>query len=294
MVKYFTNILFFITILFILIFLFFYTAKTKELFFDPSELPTETIVILDGKAPNNNGFFVYTNQITDSNTATEPIVWSQIQGELFSVSLAPNQDIWGTDSQSTIYYKTRALKDFKKIKGKLRNINTDGTYVCGTNTKNDIFCAEINDAVSGKWNKIGNNAKMINVSNKKAYAINLDNSVSYSTDITDPYNVKWEPVPITYIQFHSISLDGNKIVGINNKNDLYYADKNIFTRNPNFTKINVLNEMENFIHISFKNNSILVTDTSGQLWWTSDYKNPNWVKINTKGKTFMASHNAKS
>jgi hypothetical protein len=289
MAKYFTNILFFITILFILIFLFFYTAKTKELFFDSSELPSGTIVILDGKAPNNNGFFIYTN------TAIEPpIKWSQIQGELFSVSLAPNGDIWGTDSQSAIYYKAEGLKDFEKIKGELRNINTDGTYVCGTNSKNDIFCTEINDAISGKWNKIGNNAKMINVNNKKAYAINLDNSVSYSTDITDPYNVKWEPVPITYIQFHSISLDGNKIVGINNKNDLYYADENIFTRNPNFTKINVLNEMKNFIHISLKNNSILVTDTSGQLWWTSNYKTPNWIKINTKGKTFMASHITKS
>ena len=48
--------------------------------------------------------------------------------------------------------------------------------------------------------------------------------------------------------------------------------------------------MENFINISLKNNSILVTDISGNLWYTSNYNNLNWVKVNTKGKTFMAAH----
>ena len=69
------------------------------------------------------------------------INWSQITGELFSVSLAPNGDIWGTDRNSTIYYKTKSVLDFSTIKGQLINIDTDGKYVCGTNDKKySILC----------------------------------------------------------------------------------------------------------------------------------------------------------
>ena len=218
------------------------------------------------------------------------INWSQITGELFSVSLAPNGDIWGTDRNSTIYYKTKSVLDFTTIKGKLTNIDTDGNYVCGTNDKNIVYCANYNNATSGNWTKIGKDIKLITVSNNKVYAINLDNSISYA-DISNITNVKWEQIPITRIQFHSISLDNGVLAGITNNNELYVADKNIFTRNPNFSRIKIIPEMENFINISLQNNSLLVTDISGNLWYTSNYNNPNWVKVNTKGKTFMATHN---
>ena len=399
-----TNILLFIGILFILITLFFYTAHTKESFFVTSDLPNGTIVILDGKTENDNGFFIYTNQITNSCTGTckpslvasnnicnfqtqndgnmviydsykngvwatntngqgsapyrsvmqddgnfvlydssnqatwasntsspnkpfkltmqndcnlviydknnnslwssgtqgqgkQPIMnpktdlnWSQIQGELFSVSLAPNGDIWGTDSQGNIYHKTNANQNFNKIKGELKNIDTDGQYVCGINKKNEIFCAKYNDALIGAWNKIGKNqANSITISNKHAYIVNLDNSISYTRDISDPYNVKWEEVPIVFMQFHSISLDNNVLVGISNNNELYFADEKVFSKKPTFIKMKTLAEMNNFVHISLQNKTVLVTDVYGQLWYAANYKAPNWIKLDTKGKTFMAS-----
>lgn len=398
-----TNTIFiFLGILFILITLFFYTSYTKESFFVTSDLPNGTIIILDGKAENNNGFFIYTNQISNSCTDTcksslvalnnicnfqtqpdgnmviydsynnaiwasgtqnqgsgphksvmqddgnfvlydnsnqatwasntsgpnkpftltmqndcnlvvydknnnslwssgtggqgkTPIInpktnlnWTQIQGELFSVSLAPNGDIWGTDSQGNIYHKTTANQNFSKIKGELKNIDTDGQYVCGINKKNEIYCARYNNALVGTWNKIGKDqAKSINISNKRAFIVNLDNSISYTNDISDPYNVKWNP--ITTMQFHSISLDNDVLVGINNNNELYFADEKVFSKIPAFIKMKTLPEMQNFIHISLQNKTILVTDTSGQLWYASNYKIPNWIKLDTKGKTFMAS-----
>lgn len=399
----FTNILLFLIILFILVTLFFYTTNFKESFFVTSDLPNGIIVILDGKASNDNGFFVYTNQITNSctgnckpslvalnnicNFQTQPdgnmviydsynnavwasetqgqgsapfksvmqddgnfvlydssnqatwasntsttnnpltlimqndcnlvvydknnnalwtsgtqgqgkqpplnpktnLSWSQIQGELFSVSLAPNGDIWGTDSNSNIYYKTKAQQDFNKIKGALKNIDTDGQYVCGVNKKYEVYCAKYNEATSTLWNKIGSNAKSISISKGGAFIVNLDNSISYANDISDPFNVKWKPVPITLIQFHSISLDNGILVGITNENELYYADENIFSNKIKFNKMNVLPEMKDFIHISLQNKTVLVTDMGGHLWFASNYKNPNWIKLDTKGKTFMAS-----
>jgi C4-dicarboxylate-specific signal transduction histidine kinase len=49
--------------------------------------------------------------------------------------------------------------------------------------------------------------------------------------------------------------------------------------------------MKDFIHISLQNKTVLVTDMSGNLWFASNYKEPQWIKLDTKGKTFMASQN---
>ena len=70
--KYFTNIIIFFVVLFVLTGLLFYTKTTKESFFNTSDLPNGTIVILDGRAPNDNGFYIYTNQVTDTCIGTCP------------------------------------------------------------------------------------------------------------------------------------------------------------------------------------------------------------------------------
>ena len=214
--------------------------------------------------------------------------WTQIPGSLMSVAMTSDGNIFGTDSESKIYYKKPYDAQFTTIPGNLKNIDTDSNYVCGVTNKNNIACASMNDALNGKWTTIAKNGKSVSVSNNSVYAVSLDNSLSYSTNISNLNNVKWGYIPITEIQFHSVSLDGNVVVGINNNNELMYADENIFSRKPNFTKINVIEDMKNFINISLYGKSILVTDTEGNLWYTADYKNTNWMKIKAKGKTFMA------
>jgi hypothetical protein len=402
--KEFYNTLFFIIILCLLVCLFYYTKITKEQFFDNSSdllPPGLTFVILDGKAPNDNGWNVYSNQTSDtcigdcsnylvnstntcsvntqpdgniviknSNgavwstnttgqgtppysssigqdgnfvlydsskqaiwstnlTGTTPpyrlriqpncnlvvydnnfsvlwqsgtwqdsagsivspkkdIDWLQIPGSLMSVAITADGNIFATDSQFKILYKTQADFEFKTIPGSLKTIDTDSTYVCGITNQNTISCATINDAINGNWKTIGSNGKSVSVSNNSVYAVNLDNSLSYSSNISNLNNVVWSSIPITRIQFHSISLDNGVVVGINSKNELMYADQNIFSINPNFTNITVRDDMKNLINISIYRGSILVTDIDGNLWYTPDYKNTQWSKIKTKGKTFMA------
>jgi hypothetical protein len=221
--------------------------------------------------------------ISDQN-----INWQQIPGNLMSVAITSDGNIFGTNSEFNIYYKKSYQGQFTQINGNLKTIDTDSNYICGITSDNNISCATVKDALNGNFTTIGKNAKSVSISNNSVYAVNLDNSLSYSTDISNLNNVKWNDVPITLFQFHSISLDGNVIVGINNNNELMYADNNIFSSKPNFTKISVIDDMKNFININLYKKSILVTDTEGNLWYTADYKNPNWRKIKTKGKTFMA------
>lgn len=401
--KYFTNILLFLVILFILVGLFYYTKTTKESFFSTSDLPNGTVVILDGKADNFKGFNIYTNQtyISDTcierckdylintahtlslntqqdgnlviyNSQNQPIwaswsegrgsppyysvmqgdgnfviyaannnpIWStgtagvgvppfraviqsdgnfviydkngnptwasntdrtkvtgtiniptnlkQIPGQFMSVSIAPNGDIFGTDADFNIYYKTKSDDTFRNINGKLKMINTDGNFVCGVSDTAEVFCASYNNAINGNWTSIYKNAKIVSTSNNGIYVINLDNSLSYSNNISNLNNIQWDSISIIKIRFHKLYLSNNIFVGINDNNDLYYADNNIFSSNPNFTKISLNNDMKALLNVSLNNNSILITDIEGNLWYTSDYKNPNWQKIQTKNKTFMA------
>lgn len=401
--KYFTNIIIFFLVLFVLTGLLFYTKTTKESFFNTSDLPNGTIVILDGKADNFEGFNIYTNQTYIPNTCigtcsnylvnsnrtlslntqndgnlviynsqgqaiwasgsegrgTPPYfstmqsdgnfviydtnnspIWStgtqgqgsppfraiiqpdgnfviydknnnatwssgtngnrgtgainistnlkQIPGQFMTVSLAPNGDIFGTNSQFNIYHKTKAADTFSQISGKLKTINTDGTFVCGINDNAKVFCASYNNALAGIWKPIYKNAKQVVTSNNAIYIINNDNSLSYSSNIRDLNKIKWNSISISKIRFHKIALSNNVFVGINDNNDLYYANKNIFSSNPNFTKIPVNNDMKALVNLSLNNDKLFVTDVEGNLWYTSNYNNPNWQKLTTKGKTFMA------
>ena len=401
--KYFTNVLGFIAILFILVVLLIYTTKTKESFFDTSDLPNGTLVILDGKADNFEGFNIYTNQtyIPDTcvgtcsnyllnsnhtlslntqqdgnlviyNSQGQPVwssgsegqgsppyfstmqgdgnfviygannspIWStgtegqgsppfraiiqpdgnfviydknnnatwatgtnrsnfsgiinvptnlnQISGQLMTVSLAPNGDIWGTNSNFNIYHKTKADNTFSQISGKLKTINTDGTFVCGVSDDAKVLCATYNNALVGNWKAISKNAKQVATSNNAIYIINDDNSLSYSDNITDLNNVKIKSISIVKIRFHKIALSNNIFAGIDDNNELYYADQNIFSPNPNFTKIPLNNDMKALVNVSLNNAKLFVTDVEGNLWYTSNYNNPNWQKLPTKGKTFMA------
>lgn len=220
-----------------------------------------------------------------------PISWNQIPGELYSVCLLPNSDIIGTNLAGEIWYKRKEYINFFQIPGKLNMITTDGSHICGINNNNDIACATYGNGMKGDFTIIHRNAKSISVSNNKVYGVSTANALMYSTDISDLNNVFWKYIPITLVRFHQVSLDGTTILGINEKNELVYADRNIFSPSPNFTKMKVKPEMANFINVTLKNNRVLVTDTEGNLWYCSNYKNPDWVKINSKKFTFMASMN---
>jgi hypothetical protein len=241
--------------------------------------------MVDGNATIGNGFSVY---FTENTALNSSIVWQQIPGGLFTVSLTPSLEIFGTDTKSNIFYKTNTAPGWSMIPGNLTTIDTDGSFVCGITPANGIACAKINDAISGKWSIIGNDAKWVSVSNNSAYCVLTNSGLAYASDISNLNNVKWQFVPVTYVQFRTISLDNNVVVGINIENELMYADKNIFTMNPNFTKMTIDPGMGNFINVSVQNNTVLATDLEGNLWYASNYKTPNWIKLNNKGKTFMA------
>ncbi len=281
------SILLLFLILVILTVFLYYTQRVKEGFFaDTKTNSIGTLLILDGIATIGNGFSVY---IADNTIINTDIQWTEIQGGLFTVALAPSGDIFGTDSKSNIFYKAKGATRWTMIPGNLTSIDTDGTFVCGITPMNGIACATIDNAKLGKWTIIGNDAKWITISNNTAYVILTNGGLAYSTDLTNLSNIKWNFIAVTPDTiFNKISLDGSTIVAINNMNELIYADKNIYSATPNFIKVSLNPGMGNFVNISLQNKTIIAVDIEGDIWYTSNYKVPNWIKINNKIKTVMA------
>ncbi len=260
----------------------YYTKTVKEGFFEVSK---GSIVILDGTASIGNGFSVYVSENTEFNNT---IVWKEIPGGLSTISITPALEIFGTDTKSNIFYKTNTAPGWSMIPGNLTTIDADGTTVCGITPNGAIACAKQNEAISGNWTIIGDDAKGISVSGDNAYIVLTNNGLGYA-NISNLNDVKWEFIPVTYVQFHSVSLDGEVVVGINKDNQLMYADENIFSNNPNFTKVTINPGMGQFINVSLQNKTIVAVDMEGTLWYASNYKAPNWIKLNNKSKTVMAS-----
>lgn len=250
------------------------------------------LVLYDG-----NGNATWSSGTNRKGTGPAPparkntINWYQIPGTLHSISLSPNGDMFGTTLSGDIYYKTKAFINFSKISGNMNIINTDGRNICGINNNNDILFANYNDGIKGKWSIIHRDAKSVSTSNNNIYAVLTNNGLAYANNINNLNNIQWQYIPLVYTRFHSISLDNNAIVGINEDNEIYYSDQNIFSNRPQFNKIKVLPDMSNFINITLKGTRVLVTDIEGNLWYCSNYRNPNWIKIKNKKFTFMASMN---
>lgn len=288
--KQFHNILIFALILIILTVCLRYTQSIKEGFFDGTKSNSVgTLLILDGNATIGNGFSVY---IADNTIINTDIKWTEIQGGLFTAAITQSGEIFGTDSKSNIFYKEKDAISWTMIPGNLTTIDTDGTYVCGITPANGIACATIDNAKQGKWSIIGNDAKWISISNNTAYIVLTTGALAYCTDLSNLGNIQWKFVPITTKSvFNTVSLDGTVLVGINNMNELMYADKNIYSDNPNFTKMSLSPGMGNFINVSIQNKTVIAVDIEGDIWYTSNYKVPEWIKINNKIKTFMAVQN---
>ena len=77
--------------------------------------------------------------------------------------------------------------------------------------------------------------------------------------------------------FIDIAMDNGVVLLIGTDNALYYTDSQLYTPGGQYQQ--VPNQPAKFNAISLSNGSIYAVDTTGQPWYTSNYKNTNWAKV---------------
>lgn len=244
----------------------------------PLIAPQGIFTVLAGDAGNNNNNMYY----TDTNLVQSDMIWQQIPGGANSIALAPNGSLWQTNTEGAIYF----LSNYKntnwiRIPGSMRNISTDGTYVGGTNSNNGAFLTTYAQAFQGQWTRLSGLFKQISVTNGKLYGIGMDNVAYYST------GNGWIKQNFNGGTFQLCAVDGDIVVFVGMDNLLYYSDTNIWT--PTATLATIPGLPGKMKSVSISNGSLYAIDvSSGQPYYTSNYKSSNWTKLPGDNETYSS------
>jgi hypothetical protein len=223
---------------------------------------------------------------SDANLIRPGMVWNQIPGGLTTMSIAPQGFIFGTANDEGIYYLAQYNKypgNWTRVSGALRQIFTDGKLVCGTNGNNLAYTASISAAIAGQWVQLPSVLTKIVTYDGKYYCLGLDRHIWY---LTDPKG-SWVQTMSAGL-FIDITIDENGVLlllGTNNV--LYYSDSNLFTTSQQYFSITPPSGIT-WKTMSISKGSIYAIDISGQPWYTSNYKSPNWVKVGGGGEVYCS------
>jgi hypothetical protein len=211
--------------------------------------------------------------------------YTNIPGQVTSFSLAPNGFVCATNSADGIFFLQNYKNwgsGWKMGPGRLRQIHTDGTLICGTNSNNNAFSANFANAAAGQWTVLPSVLTKIVTYQGKYYCVGLDRHIYYLTSPTS----QWV-MTLTSGVFNDISIDEGVILLIGTDNKLYYTDSNLFSPSGQYQQ--VPNQPTGFKSVSVSKGSIFAISTNGEPWYSSNYKNTNWAKVPGSVQE-MASH----
>ena len=172
------------------------------------------------------------------------------------------------DSNNNVLYTSDILTG--ELKQTINIPKSKTPAVCGVNSNDDIYCAYENiDNAGIKWFKLPGSLTNVSISNGRLYGTNNGDMIYYTDDYK---NADWTEVPGGLNQ---VSLDAQTpvVVGVNDNDTIFYADKNIHNK-PNWTQIGGA-----LINISVSNKKLYGCNRNNDIYYAADYKNPQWIKI---------------
>ena len=142
------------------------------------------------------------------------------EAETINISIASpggSKSLYGVNSANMIYYSPSTDGNWQNIPGGLKQVDTDGTTVCGVNKEDMVYCKD--NLTGSNWKKLPGKLKHVSVSDGKLYGVNSANKVYYSPS-TDG---NWQNIPGGLKQ---VDIDGTTVCGVN-KEDMVYCKDNL-------------------------------------------------------------------
>jgi hypothetical protein len=102
--------------------------------------------------------------------------------------------------------------------------------VCGTNSQNEIWCTSYAGMEHGRWERLHGSLKQVLVRGGQLWGVAADGRIFYSPDFRNP----------SWVQLHGsakeISEGHGLLCIVDNKDEVYCADKGITTPEPDWKK----------------------------------------------------------
>jgi len=148
--------------------------------------------------------------------------WHLIRGKkLVYITVSANgQHVWGINHHGHIYYRGGVGKNWRRIKGSLKQISVSalGERVWGVNRHNAVY---YRNGFKGQWIRIGGSLKFVSVSGggNHIWGIDPHSKLFYRNGVRG----RWKRVS-GRLQVISISGNGAHVWGVNNHGIIYYRN----------------------------------------------------------------------
>jgi hypothetical protein len=207
--------------------------------------------------------------------------WSAIGGTFKQVSGSMGRII-GVDSGNQANYGTKynvtgSVHSFQKIPGTVTQVSFSYPMVVGLNSEKEIVYID-NVTSNPIWTAVGgSDAKKtfnyIATNQGAAIGAGTDNKLWYCADIHTPNWLNISTGVLEGISIKNIAFDGSDVAVIDSKNNIYFANKNIFST-PNWVK-----QPGTLVQVSIRNHMGVGIGTDNNIYFSASMKDATWVKI---------------
>jgi hypothetical protein len=203
---------------------------------------------------------------------------TKLPGTLVNICLK-NNNVWGVNSAAEIWggdVSNPATPGWKKLPGNLVQICCDdfSEVLAGVNNARLVFVADTDITSNPNWRRLPREMINVTISNGKLYGIDVNNDIYFKPDLTT--NDNW--VKLSFGKLKQIvysERNGNKLVGINSINDVYYADTSL-TTSPNWIYLN-----KKMKYVTLFRGYVFGIDLEGIIWACNPRSsNKQWMQTN--------------
>jgi len=234
-------------------------------------------MIIMGVAVNGDIYYANKDITTNPN-------WTKIAGNLANISYS-NKQAYGVAINGIVCYNPDYTSgNWVIVPGALSSVSFDGynMIVMGVgplvveNVGGVVVYANKDITKNPNWTITKGILTSISYSNKQAYGSTLLGAIFYNPDYTSD---KWVQIPglLSQVSFDATPPPVKKseavVMGVNLQTHIVYANKDITTK-PNWTQI-----AGGLKNISYSNEQAFGVSLANEIYYNSDYKTGNWVKV---------------
>ena len=111
--------------------------------------------------------------------------WTQLKRQRLKHVSVSDGKLYGVDNDNKIYYSPNTKGDWKKIDngdtGGLKQVDINGTTVCGVNSSDKLYCKD--NLTGSDWKEVSSGdaggLKQVSISGGNFYGVNKDNNIYY-------------------------------------------------------------------------------------------------------------------
>lgn len=232
---------------------------------------------------------------SDKGTFQAP-VWNQVGGAAKQITGRESR-LFVVNSGDLIWATTAntGFKDgsWTNIPGHLKQLSRDRFSVCGTNSVNALYCMDKDIEFTNAWKFIAGDVKWVSISNGRMITVQSNDDMMYYNNTIQTYinvqdiqrgtTIERRRAKMAVLndiapnQVGVVMLDEEGLVYATDLTKILGADGRLTGKPTWFQVPTATANKARYIHMNM--GRIIYIDTNNKIYYTEDYRRPNWVEV---------------